>query len=710
MNSPGGATSFPRVTAPFRLVAAVLCSVVIAVPLAQLVSTSSAGAATGGSSPKAQVPRCPPDCGRVAAGDPLLIPFLTPNPGPGWSALPAAGVQSYVDNLKKNLGHDEGVLFNVAAGKWSWVTGQYGLLVVLVSSPSLADLHLQTLAENAQDLCDSAHGVPNGRLGPIAGVPHSVYGTCAIKAGSAVHGATVAVFNHDDVAVLITITSNLNAPIDPRNTALVAQQQFLSLPGGNVLVSRGFDVALLLVWLVLVAGLIASIVACMRRRESWRGPLEAVAEGFGRRKVAPGVAVIAVIGAMAFSMFDFSLLHGYGQWYNSSFDDLWRSWSNAADMTFGGGYGHIFKLDSALETAPTVQVFLAPIARLAFGLSFPYPSAVLYPTAYWVAGPLVLATMALPLCGGDRWLQYMGVTDLRRRLTVLGIMAVTLPPIALDGHPEDLIALGAMLYGLVAALEGRHRAVGWWLGTALAFQFLAFLAVPIALVLLGRRHLDGKQWATTIAPMIVLPLVFLIVPLATEPSATVHQLVHQKVYDISGYITPTWNLDPGVAAFIRALVALVAIPAALVLARTLRRFAGDPANIVVWILALLFALRVFEPELIPYFLGPCLALVPISASRAPWWRFLATCGLAVWITWWLHFAVQARWSSWLILIAQVAVLVALAVPRTPLVVEGRPAMASTPAKPKKPAAKTAKKPVRAGTSSRQRPKAKTRKS
>jgi len=690
MISPGGATSDARVSALVRMIAAVICSVAIAVPLAQLVTMSSAVAATGGtalaaagstsgktSSPKAQVPHCPPDCGRVAGGDPLLIPYVTANPGPGWSALPAASVQSYVDNLKSDLGHDKGVLFNVAAGKWDWVTGQYGLLVVLVSSPSLTDLHLHTLAENAQDLCNASHGVPNGRLAKIASVPNSVFGTCAIKSGTAVHGATVAAFNHGDVAVLIEITSNLQKPIDPRNTALVAQQQYLLLPAGNLLVSSGFDVALLVFWLFLIVALIACIVACVRRRGSWRGPFDAVAEAFGYRKVALGVTVVAVIGGMAFSMLDFSLLHGFGQWYESSFDDFWRSWSNAANMTYGGGYGHIFNLDTALEAAPAVQVIVAPIARLAFGLSFPYPSAVLYPTAFWVAGPLFLSAMALPICAGDRWLEYMGVTDLRRRLAVLGVLAITLPPIALDGHPEDLIALGAMLYGLVASLQGRHRAVGWWLGVALAFQFLAFLAVPIALVLLKRRKPERRQWQETIIPMILLPLVFLAVPLATEPSATLRQLIHQKVYDVSGFITPTWNLDPGVAAFIRALVALAAIPAALLVARSLRRNDWEPSNLVMWTLALLFGLRVVEPELVPYFLCPVLALLAISAARAPWWRFIGTCVLAVWVNWWLRIPIQARWLEWLVLVAQLAVLFWL----------GRPTATEPPPLPVKKAVK-----------------------
>jgi hypothetical protein len=302
-------------------------------------------------------------------------------------------------------------------------------------------------------------------------------------------------------------------------------------------------------------------------------------------------------------------------------------------------------------------VLLAPIARLASGLSFPDPGDVLYPAAFWVAGPLLLSVMVLPMCAADRFLQYMGVTDLRRRLTVLGVMAVTLPPITLDGHPEDLIALGASLYGLIAALEGRHRAVGWWFGVALAFQFLAILAVPMALIFVARR-----QWLRTIIPMVGIPLALLVVPLAGAGSTTVRQLIHQRVYDSFGYITPTWNLDPGVASVIRGLVALAAVPAAIVVARSLPESRRATANLVLWTLGVLFTLRVAEPELVPYFLAPSLTLMTISASRAPWWRLAATGALAVWLTWWLHFAIQARWSAWLILVGQLGVLLWLGWP------------------------------------------------
>ena len=357
-------------------------------------------------------------------------------------------------------------------------------------------------------------------------------------------------------------------------------------------------------------------------------------------------------------MLDSTVMRGFGEWYGvATFGDFWQNWVDAAYTTFAGGYGHIYVLDRTLETAPAWQVVTAPIARLASGLSFPHPSYVLYPTAFWVAGPLYLGGMALPICAADRWLNGMGVTDIRRRLTVLGVMAITLPPIPLSGHPEDLIALGAMLYGTAAAFEGRPRATGWWLGIALAFQPFAFLAVPIAFIFLTRR-----QWLTALGPIVGVPLAFILVPVVTDPGVTLTQMLHQKVFDVFGYIGPTWNLDPGVAAFIRSGVALAAIPTAIVLARFLPTSRRQGAALVVWTMAMLFALRVFEPELFPYFLAPTLALAPVSAARRSWWRFACVGLLAIWLTWWLHIAVRAEWSLWFILAGQLALLGWLAYP------------------------------------------------
>ncbi len=623
-----------------------------------------AGTDSPASAATTEVPRCPPDCGAVAAGDPLLVPFMTANPGVDWQAFPAADSQSYVNSLRRNVSRLAGrsASTNVAAARWEWVSHQYNLLITLVSSSSLAKVRLQNPLADAADICSSEGGTPSGSPTPIPGIPGSASGSCAFGAESAIKGASVAAFIRGNVAVIIEINSRSSTPLAALTTSPPAHQQYEALPSEGVPISSGdVDVEWILVWLCILAALAVGIVSCARRRGSWKGPFVAVAEAFGRRKVALAVSAAAVLGAMAFSMLDSTITRGIGEWWSvATFGDFWQNWVDAANMTFAGGYGHIYVLDRTLETAPALQVVLAPIARLASGLSFPYPSAVLYPTAYWVAGPIYLGAMALPICAADRWLNGMGVTDLRRRVAVLGVMAITLPPIPLSGHPEDLIALGAMLYGLAAAFDDRPRAAGWWLGVALAFQPFAFLAIPIAFIFLKR-----KNWLTALVPIVAVPLAFLIVPVLAEPSVTVGQLLHQKVYDVFGYIGPTWKLDPGVAAYIRSGTALAAVPAAFILARFLPESRRAGAALVVWSVAMLFALRVLEPELFPYFLAPTLALAPIGAARLPWWRLGAVCALAIWLTWWLHIAIQAKWSLWLILVSQFCVLGWLAYPGRP---------------------------------------------
>ena len=122
------------------------------------------------------------------------------------------------------------------------------------------------------------------------------------------------------------------------------------------------------------------------------------------------------------------------------------------------------------------------------------------------------------------------------------------------------------------------------------------------------------------------------------------------------------ELLPGVAAYVRAGVALIAIPAALILARFVPPSRRQGAAVVVWTLALLFSFRVFEPELFPYFMAPTLALFPIGAARLPWWRLVSVSVLTVWITYWLHVAIRAEWSLWLILVAQLCLLGGLSFP------------------------------------------------
>ncbi len=98
------------------VLAASVCLTGTMLPLAVVfaATASPASAATTG------VPRCPPDCGAVAAGDPLLVPFMTANPGVDWQAFPAADSQSYVNSLRRNVRRLAGTSAstNVAAARW----------------------------------------------------------------------------------------------------------------------------------------------------------------------------------------------------------------------------------------------------------------------------------------------------------------------------------------------------------------------------------------------------------------------------------------------------------------------------------------------------------------------------------------------------------------------------------------------------------------
>lgn len=592
-------------------------------------------------------------------GDMFLVPYLTTNLGTGWTPAPDAPSASAMATLRTSLSHGvrKGTPLNIAEGQWSGERGAFGLSILLVSSPDLRTL-AATPKDRVASTCASLGGtLAQGQIASVADVPNGVFGLCLLSGNPKTKFASLVAFSHGNVAVVVDVTSAITQPLSAPVVDSIARAQYLDLPATGVIVSSGQSWGLYLVWLALLGAVVYALVETVRRRRSWHAPWDAVRSAFVRRGLALGVALGVVVGAMAFSMLDYPVVHGLSGWLSAQFDDLWTSWNAAALSTVGGGYGHVYSFDPLLEAAPGWLAVTAPVARMAFGLSFSIQRILLHPTAWWVAGPLFIGAVTVPLCAVDRMLGVMEVTGRWRRISILAVAGITLVPIAFWGHSEDMVALGAVLYGLMAAVEGRHRAAGWWLGAALAFQLLAFLAVPLALVFLKRR-----QWITVLPIIVAVPLVTLIGPLLTSPHLVLHQVLHQQVYDFAGYIGPTWHLDPGVASGARLCVALASVPAALVMARFVPEDRRVAMNLVVWVLGVLFMLRVVEPEIVPYYLAPPLALLVLSAGGRPWWRLGAAGLLALFLTWWLHFALHGRWSSWLILVGQLVVLAALGFP------------------------------------------------
>ena len=59
------------------------------------------------------------------------------------------------------------------------------------------------------------------------------------------------------------------------------------------------------------------------------------------------------------------------------------------------------------------------------------------------------------------------------------------------GHPEDAVAVGLLLYAVLAQGNGRTAAAGWLAGAAVCVQPLVLLALPVMLALLPWRRMPA---------------------------------------------------------------------------------------------------------------------------------------------------------------------------------------------------------------------------
>ena len=195
-------------------------------------------------------------------------------------------------------------------------------------------------------------------------------GSCEFRPHSPVKGAAVAAFVRGNVAVLIEVSSRSNSGHRPSHhraggPPAVRRPSHRAESPSRAVVSTSNGSC---------SGSASSPPWHFAHRErasadegaggdpSWPSPRRSV----GARSPS-GCPSLAVVGAMAFSMLDSTIMRGFGEWFGvATFGDFWQNWADAAYMTFAGGYGHIYVLDRTLETAPALQVITAPIARLAF--------------------------------------------------------------------------------------------------------------------------------------------------------------------------------------------------------------------------------------------------------------------------------------------------------------------------------------------------------
>ena len=375
------------------------------------------------------------------------------------------------------------------------------------------------------------------------------------------------------------------------------------------------------------------------------------------RRLFPVLAtvVLIVIGMIATTLVGPHLIGKTG-W--SLPDDLWGTLV-AAQRLVHLNLGGLYTQPTGLVTFPGAAVILAPVAAVAdaAGLSLQHPGPHNHQPAVWlVAGPYMIAISGVALFAADALAERLRVPRGKRFFLAVA-SAVVLWNVSVQwGHPEDAVAVGLLLFGMLALSEARTARSAWLIGAAIAVQPLVLLALPIMLAVIEPRRLPGFL-ARAAAPTAVL----LGAAAAANWHATYTAVTRQPNWPTVDHPTPWLPLAPHMAdgavadGPLRALAILVACGCALIVGRRLRaarhaagrsgewsgEWSPETVRELLWWAALALALRcVFEPVMVAYYLWPALAVALIPATRT-WPRLLAASVFAAAVT----FGAQSTWRN-----------------------------------------------------------------
>ena len=107
------------------------------------------------------------------------------------------------------------------------------------------------------------------------------------------------------------------------------------------------------------------------------------------------------------------------------------------------------------------------------------------------------------------------------------------------GHPEDAVAVGLLLFGILALSDSRAGRSAWLIGAAIAVQPLVLLALPAVLAVLRPRQLPGF-----LARAAVPAALLLAAAAAANWNATVKAVSSQPNWPSLDHRTPWTSLAP----------------------------------------------------------------------------------------------------------------------------------------------------------------------
>lgn len=390
--------------------------------------------------------------------------------------------------------------------------------------------------------------------------------------------------------------------------------------------------------------------------------------------------VLGAAGLIAFGMVSTIWwgpdLAGKSDW--SLPNDLWATMV-AAQRLVQLDWADLYTWPTNLVTLPGAAVILAPIAAIIDAAGLPLPVAAArtaHPGAWLLAGPYEIAISAVALVAADAIAEHLGVSRPKRALLAAASTVALWSVSVRWGHPEDAVAVGLLLFGILALSRSKARRSAWLIGAAAAVQPLVLLALPVIVMVIEPRRLAGFL-ARAAAPGAFA----LAAAAAANWQATMHAVISQPNAPSINHLTPWTSFVPDLgdgmvaAGPARILAILAACGCALVVGRrwrTVRRqeagWTPETLRELLWWAAVALAIRpVFEPVMAAYYLWPVLAVALIAASGS-WSRLAATALASTALTVVSQMSWPSPWSWWVPMIAGLGLTLLLA--RAPLRLAG----------------------------------------
>ena len=337
--------------------------------------------------------------------------------------------------------------------------------------------------------------------------------------------------------------------------------------------------------------------------------------------------------------------------------------------------GGLYTAPTGLISFPGAALIFVPVVALneAVGFGLGAPSAANpHPAAWLLAGPYEMGLSCVALFAADSLAERLGVVSSPKRalLALVGVIALGNVSLA-GGHPEDAVAVGLLLFGVLALSNGQGRRSAWLIGAAIAVQPLVLLAVPVIAATVEPRQLPGYV-ARAAAPAALL----VGIALAANPAATFTAIARQPNWPQVDHTTPwLWLAPPMSGGAVatgpaRSVAIVVACGCAIFVWRRWQRTERAPVwspeflrDVLWWVAAMLAVRSAFEPVMVAYYVWPALAVALITASCR--WSCLIPASLVVLVTTFVSGAGWRNpWTWWGAMVAGLAL--ALLTARAPV--------------------------------------------